>query len=80
MYGNSVRIKKATNGWVVCYDDPKILAANRKPNSRYMDAEKELVFTDMKKMVVFLQKALPKLMPISGEEEFADEFTKRATD
>lgn len=78
VYGSQIRIKKATNGWVVCYEDPKIREANRKPNARYQEAEKEVIFTDMKKMVAFLQKALPKLMPITDEEEFEDEFTTRA--
>lgn len=80
MYGNSIRIKKATNGWVVCYEDPKILAANRKPGSRYLDADKEVIFTEAKKLVAFINTALPKLMPISNDEEFADEFTKRTAD
>jgi hypothetical protein len=80
MYGSGIRIKKATNGWVVCYEDPKIIAENRKPGSRYRDADKEVIFTNESKLVAFIKNALPKLMPISNDEEFADEFAKRTTD
>lgn len=67
-----VKLKRAANGFVVCFSDPEIIAANKKKGT-YEDPEVEMVFTEMSEVVKFLQSNLDKLLQ---EDEYDSAFMK----
>ena len=72
MGDSSVAIKRAVNGYVVCFSDPEIVASNRK-NDKYESADVEMVFTDVDAVLKFLGKNLEKLVQ---EDEYDSAFVK----
>ena len=72
-----IRIERAQNGFTVTVRDPKIVAENEKPNSKWKDADREFVFDDLAKAMRFVEKvadaALPKEVQTSTfDKAFAD--------
>jgi len=73
MYGEGVvKLKRAANGFVVCFSDPEIIETNKK-KERYEDPEVEMVFTELSEVVKFLQNNLEKLLQ---EDEYDTAFMK----
>lgn len=70
---NSIRIERAQNGYVVCMDDPKIIAKNRKSSGPYVDPERQFVFEDEDDVVAFITKNLDKIMP-DKKDDYATSF------
>jgi hypothetical protein len=66
-----IRIERLTNGYEVTVRDPKIVAANNKPDSKYRNPTREYVFTDVKSVLAFLEKNLDKALPA---DDFASSF------
>jgi hypothetical protein len=72
---NSIRIERAENGYVVCMDDPAIVAKNRKSDGGpqpYVDPERQYVFDDVAGVVAFLTKNLDKIAP--SKDDYASSF------
>lgn len=67
-----VKLKRAANGFVVCFSDPEIIETNKK-KERYEDPEVEMVFTELSEVVKFLQNNLEKLLQ---EDEYDTAFMK----
>ncbi|TFZ81328.1 hypothetical protein [Candidatus Macondimonas diazotrophica] len=73
MYGEgTVKLKRAANGFVVCFSDPEIVESNKKKD-KYEDPEVDMVFTEMPKLIKFLQDNLEKLLQ---EDEYDTAFMK----
>lgn len=72
MGGESVRLKRAANGFVVHFTDPEIVASNRR-TEKYEDPAVQMVFNDMAGMLKFLQDNLEKIVK---EDEFDSAFVK----
>jgi hypothetical protein len=70
---NSIRIERAQNGYVVCVDDPKIAAKNRKSDGPYVDPERQFVFDDESEVIAFITKNLDKIIP-DKKDDFASSF------
>ena len=62
MHDQSVRIKKAANGYEVCVKDPDIVANNRSEKGGWKDPDVSYVFTEMKGVTDFLDKNLDKIL------------------
>ena len=68
-YDSCVRIERATNGYVVSMQDPKIKASNEKRRAKndystpFMDDRREYVFTDLAAVTKFLTANLDKALP-----------------
>jgi hypothetical protein len=60
---NSIRIERAQNGFVVCMDDPAIIAKNRKSDGPYETPERQFVFDDEAGVIAFITKNLDKIIP-----------------
>jgi len=71
-----VRIESLENGFEVEVLDPKIDAANNKPNSRWQDPYVSYAFNSSKDVCEFLEQVLDKLAPPSEAKTFADAFKK----
>ena len=72
MDDSSVSIKRAVNGYVVCFSDPEVVASNQK-NDKYESADVEMVFSDVDAVLKFLSKNLEKLVQ---EDEYDSAFVK----
>lgn len=70
---NSIRIERAQNGFVVCMDDPAIVAKNRKSDGPYQDPEQQFVFDDEDDLIEFITKNLSKIIP-DKKDDFASSF------
>lgn len=68
----SVTISRAANGYVVCFSDPDILAANKK-DGKYDSADVEMVFPDIASVLKFLDNNLEKIVQ---EDEYSTAFMK----
>lgn len=77
-YDSSVRIERMANGYSVCVRDPKIIAANAKPNSRYRDPEREYVFKTCEQVLAFLDKNLDKALPLDDPDPTFDSSWDKA--
>ena len=69
---NSIRIERAQNGYVVCMDDPAIVAKNRKSDGPYRDPMQNFVFDDAAGVITFLTKNLDKIAP--DKDDYASSF------
>lgn len=75
------RIERAANGYTVSMKDPEIVKANNKRSESekyaigtpWKDPNKSFVFETVEDVLMFLQKTLPKALPI---DEFGSTFTK----
>lgn len=70
---NSIRIERAQNGFVVCMQDPAIVAKNRKSDGPYVDPEQQFVFDDEKGVIAFITKNLDKIIP-DKKDDYASSF------
>ena len=75
--GTLPRIERLTNGYEVSVRDPKIVEANRKSNSSYKNPCREYVFTDVKSVLLFLEKNLDKALPA---DDFDSSFDAAVAD
>ena len=71
-----VIIEPAENGFILRYDDDKIRANNRKPNSKWCDPEVKKVYADEASMVQELATILPKLKAPAKSEQYAEAFNE----
>ena len=68
-------IKTAENGFVVEVMDKKLQAKNDKPNTPYVDPEREFVLTTPEEVVTLVGKVMKGVkMPKSDEEAFGEAF------
>lgn len=65
---NSIRIERAQNGFVVCMDDPAIVAKNQKSKGAWQNPERQFVFDDEDDVLKFLTKNLDKIIPPKGDD------------
>jgi hypothetical protein len=65
---NSIRIERAQNGFIVCMDDPAVVAKNRKSNGPFLNPEKQFVFDDEASAIAFITKNLDKIVPAKGDD------------
>jgi hypothetical protein len=70
---NSIRIERAQNGFVICMQDPAIVAKNQKSKGAYVDPERQFVFDDEADVVAFITKNLNKIVP-SKKDDYASSF------
>ena len=70
---NSITIERAQNGFVVCMDDPAIVAKNQKSDGAYLDPHRQFVFDDETGVVAFITKNLAKIIPVK-KDDFASSF------
>jgi hypothetical protein len=70
---NHILIERAQNGFVVCMDDPKIVAKNQKSDGAYLDPQRQFVFDDEAGVIAFITKNLAKIIP-AKKEDFASSF------
>jgi hypothetical protein len=70
---NSIRIERAQNGFVVCMDDPAIVARNRKSGGSYVDPQRQFVFDDEAGVIAFITKNLDKIIP-DKPDDYATSF------
>lgn len=68
-----VRIERMANGYEVEINDPKIVAENQKPNSRWRDPQVSFSFNKIEDLLEFLKKSLEKALPL---DEFESAFIK----
>jgi hypothetical protein len=73
---NSIRIERAQNGFVVCMDDPAIIAKNQKSDGPYRSPERQFVFDDEAGVIAFITKNLDKIIP--EKDEYATSFDTAA--
>ena len=71
-YDGCCRIERATTGYTVCLQDPKIREANAKPNSKYRSPECEYVFKTIEEVLAFLKKNLDKALVA---DDYSNSFT-----
>jgi hypothetical protein len=64
----SIRIERAQNGFVVCIDDPEIVAKNKKSTGTYLNPERQFVFDDEAGVVAFITKNLDKVISPKKDE------------
>lgn len=70
-----LRIEKLENGYTVAVCDPKIMMANNKPKSTYMDPWKEYAFTTAKEVIAYVGEHLDSLKPPpDAETEYSTAF------
>lgn len=74
------RIERAANGYTVSMKDPEVVKANQKRDSTkgptlgvWKDPNKSFVFESIEDVLTFLQKTLPKALPI---DEFGSTFSQ----
>lgn len=70
---NSIIIERAQNGFVICMDDPAIVAKNQKSTGAYKDPERQFVFDDEAGVVAFITKNLAKIIP-KKKDDYASSF------
>jgi hypothetical protein len=70
---NSIRIERAQNGFVVCMDDPAIIAKNQKSTGSYLDPQRQFVFDNEAGVVAFVTKNLAKIIPVK-KDDYASSF------
>lgn len=70
---NSITIERAQNGFVVCMDDPAIVAKNEKSDGAYLDPQRQFVFDDEAGVVAFITKNLAKIIP-AKKDKFSSSF------
>jgi hypothetical protein len=70
---NNIRIERAQNGFVVCMDDPAIVAKNRKSDGPYADPVRQFVFDDEAGVIAFITKNLNKIIP-DKKDDYATSF------
>ena len=58
---DKIKIEVAENGYIVEYDDPKIVAANRKDGAKWKDPEVNRVYADQAALMGDLATLLPEL-------------------
>lgn len=68
-YDSCCRIERATNGYTVNVQDPKIREANSKSGGKYKDPNCEYVFKTIEEVLTFLKKNLDKAL-------VADDYTR----
>lgn len=71
---DKIKIEVAENGYIVEYDDPKIVAANRKDGAQWKDPEVNRVYADQAALMEDLATLLPELKqhePNPAEEDTA---------
>lgn len=75
MYGDSIRIKKLTNGYSLYFRDPEIVKANESTKSikLYRDPEREMAFKNVKELTTFLNANLQKLC---AADDYETSFSK----
>ena len=61
-YDSCCRIERATNGYTVNLQDPKIREANGKSGGKYKDPNCEYVFEKIEDVLTFLKKNLDKAL------------------
>ena len=71
-YDSCCRIERATNGYTVNLQDPKIREANAKPNSKYRSADCEYVFKTVEEVLAFLKKNLDKALVV---DDYSNSFS-----
>ena len=72
-----VRIRKIDNGFVVCAQDPAIIAANRKSSLKqpYRDPECEYAFDTFEKVLKWLKQNVDNLVPEpDADTEYSNSF------
>ena len=67
----SVRIERATNGYIIHARDPKVEAENRKPKSEYRDPSVDILCKTTTEVMSWLKKNLDKAMPSSKSYDTA---------
>lgn len=77
-----IRIERVQNGYEVSAIDPKVRAENDKPNSKWIDPERQYVFKTIQEVNAFVEKiekiALP-LVP-NPPDSFAAAFDQAVAD
>lgn len=77
MSGDSARIKRLTNGYMICVTDPKIVKANNardfsSPNTKpWRNPDREFVFKDIDEVMAWLKANLDKALP---EDDYVSAF------
>jgi hypothetical protein len=75
-----VRIERIANGYEVCLTDPEIVKANRKPNSKYQNADREYAFKTVAEVMKFLESHLDAALPADDYESSFDAAVADATE
>ena len=70
---NHIMIERAQNGFVVCMDDPAIVAKNQKSDGAYVDPQRQFVFDNEAGVVAFISKNLAKIIP-AKKDDYASSF------
>jgi hypothetical protein len=70
---NHIRIERAQNGFVVCMDDPAIIAKNQKSDGAYLDPQRQFVFDNEAGVIAFITKNLAKIIP-AKKDDYASSF------
>lgn len=74
---DKIKIKMAENGFIVEYDDPAVVEANSKPDSRWQDPETYKVYPDVASLIQDLTAMLPNLKPEkTPNEEHTSSFNE----
>lgn len=74
---NSIRIERAENGFLVCMEDPAIVAKNRKSDGPYTNPERQFVFDDEDGVIAFITRNLDKIIP-DKKDEYTTSFEMAA--
>jgi hypothetical protein len=76
---SSLRIERATNGYVIRVRDPKIEKANttRKDNSPWRDPEREFVFDTLDKTIAWIKANIDKALP---DDDYSSAFDMAVTE
>lgn len=69
-----IRIEVAENGYIMAYDDDKIVQENRKDGGRWKDPEVQRVYATQAALMEDIAATLPELKP--GEPDPAEEDTE----
>lgn len=70
---DKIKIEVAENGYIVEYDDPKIMAENQKEGSKWKDPEVQRVYATQAALMEDLAALLPELK--AGEPNPAEDDT-----
>jgi hypothetical protein len=76
-YDSCCRIERATNGYTVNMQDPKIREANSKSGGKYKDPNCEFVFETIEDVLAFLKKNLDKALVA---DSYSTSFTLASVD
>lgn len=78
---NEYHISRAENGFVLRYDDPKIVENNRKPDTRYQNPTVTRVYETDAALIQDLAAMLPKMHnnPKNKSDDYKSAFNEAAS-